>query len=169
MIVVRLSSLRRAELHNEWSKIREGHARWDTSNINAKAVIIHQGEEKAGEMIKDEQKARSYYLVHFAVFVLGLWIYFRAYCSSRNNENMVSLRSCGNSPNSFAMTMRAKAKDAKKLNVPLLVWVIVSLLLKNLNRESSLRSSAATKSAENQESIYKSRRKVHLRSVRYAY
>ena len=44
-----------------------------------------------------------------------------------------TLSSCNNSVDTYAMTIRAKAKDLKKMNARLDDWVIVSVLLNNLD------------------------------------
>lgn len=121
---------RKAPTSQEWAKIEDEQGRWKNQNANVRALIMQKCEEWPRDVIEDvdtahEQWSKLQELCQDSGFASRHYTLQELLCTS--------LTSCGNSVDTYVMTIQAKANDLKKMNAGIPEWFIVSILLSNLD------------------------------------
>jgi len=121
---------RKAPTSQEWAKIEDEQVRWKKQNAKVRALIMHKCEEWPRDVIEDvdtahEQWSKLQELCQDSGFASRHYTLQELLCTS--------LTSCGNSVDTYVMTIQAKAKDLKKMNAGIPEWFTVSILLNNLD------------------------------------
>lgn len=119
-----------APTEQESDKISEQQVRWKGQNARVKGLIMHKCEESPADLIIGVYEAREQWSKlqkHFEDSG------FTSKHLTVQELMDTSLTSCGNSIDTYVTTIQAKANDLKKMNAQLPNWLIVSILLDNLD------------------------------------
>lgn len=111
-------------------EIQDRQVEWDTLNMKATGLILHKCDSIPADLIEDLESAQEIWKELGRLYQDPGSYVSRHLALQELRETTLS--SCDYSVESYAMTIRAKAKDLERMGAKLEDWVVVSVLLNNL-------------------------------------